>query len=52
VDGGFQLAPVGGLERTTNLDDGGVAQQPLAQYQSIRRTLRGGDANDFAGSTS
>ena len=50
VDGGFQLAPVGGLDKDYYLDDGGVAHNTFYQYQSIRpQHYAGGDANYFAG---
>jgi len=49
VDGGFELAPVGGLETDYYKDDGGVAHNSFYQYQSIRpQDYVGGDANYFA----
>ena len=50
VDGGFQLAPVGGLATDYYIDDGGVAHNTFYQYQSTRpQDYIGGDANYFAG---
>lgn len=50
VDGGFELAPVGGLRQDYYFDDGGVAHNTFYQYQSIRpQDYIGGDANYFAG---
>jgi hypothetical protein len=50
VDGGFQLAPVGGLATDYYFDDGGVAHNSFYQYQSTRpQQYVGGDANYFAG---
>ena len=50
VDGGFQLAPAGGLDKDYYIDDGGVTHNTFYQYQSIRpQHYVGGDANYFAG---
>ena len=50
VDGGFQLAPVGGMNTDYYIDDGGVAHNTFYQYQSTRpQDYIGGDANYFAG---
>ena len=50
VDGGFQLAPAGGLDKDYYLDDGGVAHNTYYQYQSTRpQDYIGGDASYFAG---
>jgi hypothetical protein len=50
VEGGFQLAPIGGLARDYYIDDGGVAHNSFYQYQSTRpQDYIGGDANYFAG---
>jgi hypothetical protein len=50
VDGGFQLAPVGGLATDYYIDDGGVAHNSFYYYQSTRpQDYIGGDANYFAG---
>ena len=50
VDGGFELAPAGGLNTDYYHDDGGVTHNSYYQYQSIRpQDYVGGDANYFAG---
>ena len=50
VEGGFLLAPVGGLRQDYYIDDGGVAHNTFYQYQSTRpQDYIGGDANYFAG---
>jgi hypothetical protein len=50
VDGGFELAPAGGLATDYYFDDGGVAHNTFYQYQSKRpQDYIGGDANYFAG---
>ena len=50
VDGGFQLAPSGGLDQDYYIDDGGVAHNTYYQYQSTRpQHYVGGDASYFAG---
>jgi hypothetical protein len=50
VDGGFQLAPAGGLNKDYYFDDSGVAHNTFYQYQSTRpQHYVGGDANYFAG---
>jgi hypothetical protein len=50
VDGGFQLAPAGGLDKDYYLDDGGVAHNTFYQYQSTRpQDYAGGDASYFTG---
>jgi hypothetical protein len=50
LDGGFQLAPEGGLGTDYYFDDGGVAHNTFYQYQSIRpQDYISGDASYFAG---
>jgi Carboxypeptidase regulatory-like domain/TonB-dependent Receptor Plug Domain len=50
VDGGFLLAPVGGLDKDYYIDDGGVAHNTFYQYQSTRpQNYIGGDASFFSG---
>jgi hypothetical protein len=50
VDGGFQLAPQGGLGTDYYIDDGGVAHNTFYQYQSNRpQDYISGDASYFAG---
>ena len=50
VEGGFLLAPVGGLRQDYYIDDGGVAHNTFYLYQSARpQDYIGGDANYFAG---
>jgi hypothetical protein len=50
VDGGFQLAPAGGLNTDYYADDGGVWHNTYYQYQSTRpQHYAGADANYFAG---
>jgi hypothetical protein len=50
LDGGFQLAPEGGLGTDYYIDDGGVAHNTFYQYQSIRpQDYVSGDASYFAG---
>ena len=50
MDGGFQLAPVGGLDKDYYIDDGGVAHNTFYQYQSNRpQDYVSGDASYFAG---
>jgi hypothetical protein len=50
VDGGFELAPAGGLDKDYYIDDGGVAHNTFYQYQSKRpQNYVGGDANYFFG---
>jgi Carboxypeptidase regulatory-like domain/TonB-dependent Receptor Plug Domain len=50
VDGGFILAPVGGMNQDYYFDDGGVAHNTFYLYQSTRpQDYIGGDANYFAG---
>jgi len=50
LEGGFQLAPEGGLNKDYYIDDGGVAHNTFYQYQSIRpQDYVSGDASYFAG---
>ncbi len=50
VDGGFDLAPVGGLNTDYYFDDGLVAHNSFYEYKSSRpQHYVGGDANYFAG---
>lgn len=50
VDGGFQLAPAGGLAQNYYIDDGGVAHNTYYRYQTTRpQHYVGGDASYFAG---
>jgi hypothetical protein len=50
VDGGFVLAPQGGLGTDYYFDDGGVAHNTFYQYQSNRpQDYVGGDGSYFAG---
>jgi hypothetical protein len=50
VNGGFELAPAGGLDTDYYFDDGGVAHNSFYQYQSIRpQDYVGADANYFSG---
>ena len=50
VDGGFVLAPEGGLAKDYYIDDGGVAHNTFYQYQSTRpQDYISGDGNYFAG---
>jgi hypothetical protein len=50
VDGGFQLAPIGGLSTDYYNDDAGVWHNSFYQYQSARpQHYVGGDASYFAG---
>jgi hypothetical protein len=50
VDGGFDLAPVGGLAKDYYFDDGLVAHNSFYEYKSSRpQRYVGGDANYFAG---
>ena len=50
VDGGFDLAPVGGLAKDYYFDDGLVAHNSFYEYKSTRpQRYVGGDANYFAG---
>ena len=50
VDGGFQLAPAGGLDNDYYIDDALVAHNTFYQYQSNRpQQYAGGDASYFAG---
>jgi hypothetical protein len=50
VDGGFQLAPEGGLTKDYYIDDSGVTHNTFYQYQSTRpQHYVGGDASYFIG---
>ena len=50
VDGGFQLAPEGGLGKDYYIDDGGVTHNTFYQYQSDRpQNYVSGDGSYFAG---
>jgi Carboxypeptidase regulatory-like domain/TonB-dependent Receptor Plug Domain len=50
VDGGFDLAPVGGLNTDYYIDDGLVAHNSFYEYKSDRpQDYVGADANYFAG---
>jgi hypothetical protein len=50
VDGGFLLAPAGGLDKDYFIDDGGIAHNTFYQYQSTRpQKYIGGDASVFSG---
>jgi hypothetical protein len=50
VDGGFDLAPVGGLSKDYYADDGGVWHNSYYEYKSTRpQHYVGGDASYFAG---
>ena len=50
VDGGFVLAPVGGLGTDYYIDDGGVTHNTFYQYQSDRpQDYVSGDGSYFAG---
>jgi hypothetical protein len=50
VEGGFELAPSGGLGTDYYFDDGGVAHNTFYQYQSIRpQDYIGGDGSYFSG---
>jgi len=50
VDGGFQLAPIGGLDKSFYQDDGGVWHNSFYYYKTTRpQHYFGGDASYFAG---